>query len=130
MFELLNAPITFFGISFGAALGSNLRFYIVNQSLSSTFSKSSLTCFVNIIASFFLGLLFAVNPKVQHIPYSSQVFLSLSIGFLGSLSTFSTFIYDLNIYFIEKKYKNFFYLVVFSVLFGFIAAFLGFLLGS
>ena len=50
---------------------------------------------INIFSSFLLGLFVSILPKIIYLNLSSQFVLFFVIGFLGSLSTFSTFVYDL-----------------------------------
>ena len=70
-------------------LNINLGFNIKNTSI------------VNLLASFFLGILVALN-FVNH-----KIFLLLYIGFLGCFSTFSSFIYQLFVLFKKKEIFDF-----------------------
>ena len=49
---------------------------------------------INTFSSFILGLFISILPKIKSLTFSSQLALFFLIGFLGSLSTFSTFVYD------------------------------------
>jgi len=85
------SSIIFVGI--GGFFGAILR-YVIEQS----FKKMSLfpygTLVVNVIGSFLLGCLLGVT--IHH-----YVYLLVSIGFLGSFTTFSTLTFDS-----IKLYKN------------------------
>ena len=80
-------------IAVGGAAGACLRFF-VNQQALSLFGKGFPfgTLIVNITGSFLLGLIYALIEH-EHIalgPWRSLV----AIGFLGALTTFSTFSVD------------------------------------
>ena len=67
---------------FFAGSGASIRWRLQNLHLLDSWVS---TGFVNIFSSFFIGLLVAANP-------ASEVVTVLGVGFLGSLSTFSTVI--------------------------------------
>ena len=67
---------------FFAGSGSSIRWRLQNLHLWDSWVS---TVFVNIFSSFFIGFLVAANP-------ASEVVTVLGVGFLGSLSTFSTVI--------------------------------------
>ena len=67
---------------FFAGSGSSIRWRLQNLHLWDDWVS---TAFVNIFSSFFIGFLVAANP-------ASEVVTVLGVGFLGSLSTFSTVI--------------------------------------
>ena len=66
------------------------------------------------------------NKSASH---QNLIFLFL-IGFLGSLSTFSSFIYDLYIFSINKKMKDSIKLIFLSIFLGLIFTYLGFSLSK
>jgi len=78
-------------VSLGAVPGAWLRFRFVNHFEPLIPAKHWGTWAVNISASFLLGLLVGLNQTCP----SSPLLLLLATGFLGSLSTFSTFIVEL-----------------------------------
>jgi len=61
------------------------------------------TSIVNFIASFFLGILVALNFV------NNDILLLLYTGFLGSFSTFSSFIYQLFVLFMKRKFLRLFF---------------------
>ena len=78
------------------------------------------TSIVNFIASFFLGILVAlkfVDNKILLLFYS---------GFLGSLSTFSSFIYQLFVLFQKRKLKCLFFHYVEVMIVSFLCFYLGY----
>ena len=84
----------FFFVAIGAIAGSSIRFYTV-ESLGKLMNwKPFGTIIVNIVASFLLGLFLALKPSLMSEFSISYVPFLLVIGFLGSLSTFSSFIIE------------------------------------
>ena len=67
---------------FLAGCGASIRWRLQNLHLWDSWIS---TLCVNIFSSFFIGFLIAANP-------ASEVVIILGVGFLGSLSTFSTVI--------------------------------------
>ena len=67
---------------FLAGCGASIRWRLQNLHLWDSWIS---TVCVNIFSSFFIGYLIAANP-------ASEVVIILGVGFLGSLSTFSTVI--------------------------------------
>ena len=77
----------------GGALGAVSRYYISNlvyDWLGRDFPYGTLT--VNIIGSFLMGLLTVIIMQKGHI--DPAIKLGLLVGFLGALTTFSTFSLD------------------------------------
>ena len=113
-------------ITFGAAIGANTRFLIYKKFYRLKLSKNYITLLINTVSSFFLGLLIS---QVDSIRYSYHVLLFFSIGVLGSLSTFSAFIYELFDLFIQLKFYRLFKLLIISLVSGLLAFAAGCLLG-
>ena len=80
------------------------------------------TLIVNVLASLFLGIFIALNITNQ------KLLLFVSVGFLGCLSTFSSFIYELFNLIKKRKYLNFllYYIEIFllSYLFFYLGYFI------
>jgi len=113
-------------ITFGAAIGANTRFLIYKKFYRLKLSKNYITLLINTVSSFFLGLLIS---QVDSIRYSYHVLLFFSIGVLGSLSTFSAFIYELFDLFIQLKFYRLCKLLIISLVSGLLAFAAGYLLG-
>ena len=80
-------------ISIGAVLGANLRYWVGDwaaQRFGSGFPYG--TMLVNLTGSFLLGLL--VSLTLEHFIIDPRLRILLTIGFLGSYTTFSTFAYE------------------------------------
>lgn len=80
---------TVLAVGSGGFLGAIARMYVthsMNVSLKSDFPWGVLT--VNVIGSFFIGILFAI---FLHYTVSDTLKVFLTTGFLGALTTYSTF---------------------------------------
>ena len=80
------------------------------------------TSIVNIMASFFLGILVSFNVL------NNNILLLFYTGFLGCFSTFSSFIYQLFILFQKRKFKHLFFHYLEVILLSFICFYLGYCL--
>tara|TARA_Y100001968_G_scaffold307456_1_gene325291 strand:- start:1 stop:396 length:396 start_codon:yes stop_codon:yes gene_type:complete len=115
-------------IAFGSIIGSLLRLYLT-RIFFVIFSRKYLgTLIVNSIASFLLALLWA--SSIYKNTYYSKFILFYATGFLGSLSTFSTYIIEvleafINKYWIEALVIAFASVLV-SVFFGWIGLLIAF----
>ena len=117
-------------VSFGAILGANLRFKIHNKLEKINLSKDFPVLIVNIFASFCLGLFLSLEEQLRALTYYYQLVLFFSIGFLGSLSTFSSFVYDLFDLCLQLKFFRALKLFILSASIGIIAFALGIFLGN
>ena len=106
-------------LSIGSTFGLLLRIFIKDNFKIKQIFFIENTSFVNYLASLILGILVSLNPL------NKNFFLFFHVGFLGCLSTFSSFIYQLFVLFRSKQYKILF-LHYFEVL---ILSFLFFYLG-
>ena len=121
MFEILF-------VSFGAILGANTRFLILSNLKNLNLMKDIPILIINTTATFCLGLFLSIIDKVGSFIYSYQLVLLFSVGFLGSFSTFSSFIYDLFVLCIEFKFYRGLKLFILSYTFGISAFAFGFFL--
>ena len=119
-----------FLISLGAILGANTRFKIHSKLEKLNIRKDFLILIINTFASFSLGLFLSIIEQLGSISYSYQLILFFSIGFLGSLSTFSSFVYDLFDLCLQLKFARALKLFLISLSFGLIAFTFGLLLGN
>ncbi len=115
-------------VALGGSLGAVAR-YTIDQ-LAITYLNSSLagTFIVNISGSFVLGLLLGITSANNIWPEGPKLFLS--VGFLGSYTTFST----LSVATIHSAQKGDIYTAIInmgvSIVVGLSAALLGILLGK
>ncbi len=119
-----------FFISLGAILGANTRFKIHSKLENLNIRKDFLILIINTFASFSLGLFLATIEQLGSISYSYQLISFFSIGFLGSLSTFSSFVCDLFDLCLQLKFARALKLFLISLSFGIIAFTFGLLLGN
>ena len=117
-------------VSFGAILGAYLRYCIVTHIAKfNTYRKHSILL-INIASSFILGLSFSV---FDGLPFKDEIIpfkLFFFIGFLGSFSTFSSFILDVFNSFLDKNYREALFIATLSVFGGIVFLLFGYSLGS
>ena len=129
MYESIEEFQPFVLIGIGAILGSWLRVYMTRYFLFFFSASYFGTAIINITSAFILGYFLAIqNQAVTN--HQSPFFLFACVGFLGGLSTFSTFITDILNSFQAKKFKIAFFLAFFSILFGLLLALLGLAFGD
>ncbi len=117
-------------VSFGAILGANARFIIYTKLEKINLSKDFIILLINTFSSFFLGFFLSFLNHLSSLNVSDKLVLFCSIGFLGSLSTFSTFVYDLFYLFTQLNFSRALKLFIISLFSGVIALVFGFLLGN
>ena len=117
-------------VSIGAILGANIRFKIHNKLANLNLSKYLLILIVNAFASFGLGLFFSLIEHFRTFTYYYQLILFFSIGFFGSLSTFSSFAYDLFDLCLKLEFFRALKLFFISLSVGIIAFAFGLFLGN
>ena len=107
-------------ILIGSTFGLILRIYIQNNFKKSIGFDIQNTSIVNFLSAFFLGILVAldfINNEILVLFYS---------GFLGCLSTFSSFIYQLFILFKKGKFLRLFFHYIEVIIFSFLFFYLGY----
>ena len=106
----------------GSTFGLILRISIQNNFKKSIGFDIQNTSIVNFLSSFFLGILVALNF------INNEILVFFYSGFLGCFSTFSSFIYQLFILFLEGKLIRLFFhyieVIVISFLFFYLGNFL------
>ena len=119
-------------VSLGAVIGAYLRFYLTHKLRVFVPKPSTATLLVNLLATFSLGYFYGLNDHSSIFYKSSNAYLLIGVGFLGSLSTFSTLILDI----LNSFYRNntgwlkAIFLAFNSIFFGLLVAFLGFSLAN
>ena len=117
-------------VSIGAILGANIRFKIHNKLAKLNLSKDFLILIINTFASFCLGFFLSLVEQFRAFTYYYQLILFFSIGFFGSLSTFSSFVYELFDLFLQLKFFRALKLFIISASVGIIAFAFGLFLGN
>ena len=113
--------VAIFLILLGSTFGLILRIFIQNNFKKNIGFDIQNTSLVNFIASFFLGILVALNF------INNELLLLFYTGFLGSFSTFSSFIYQLFILFKKKKYLKLILHYLEVIVLSFLFFYLGYL---
>ena len=111
-----------FIILFGSTFGLILRIFIQNNFKQKIGFDIQNTSIVNFIASFFLGILVALNF------INNDILLLFYTGFLGCFSTFSSFIYQLFILYTKGKFLRLFFHYIEVIFFSFLFFYLGYFL--
>ena len=119
-----------FLVSLGAILGANTRFQINNKLEKFNLRKDFSILIINTFSSFSLGLFLSFIDQFRSFIFSYQLILFFSIGFLGSLSTFSSFVYHLFDFCLQLKFSKALKFFMISSSLGIIAFSFGFLLGN
>ena len=109
-------------ILIGSTFGLVLRISIQNNFKKSLGFNIQNTSIVNFLASFFLGILVAINF------INNEILVLFYGGFLGCLSTFSSFIYQLFILFKKRKFLRLFFHYIEVIIFSFFFFYLGYFL--
>ncbi|PSM53286.1 putative fluoride ion transporter [Campylobacter blaseri] len=111
-------------VGFGGFFGAILRFVISQISLK-ILPMGFATLMVNILGSFLMGLILSYSSKIS---ISVEFKMLITAGFLGALTTFSTFAYE-NIVFLEQgKIATFFLNIATNVCLSILACYVGVLI--
>ena len=117
----------FLAVGIGAIVGACLRvrfILLLNVIFSITYFP---TLLVNLFACFLLGVIYGLQNTNHSYSSCSASSLFLLTGFLGSLSTFSTFIFELYQAIDDKKFGESLSLLFASLVGGLIAIRIGYL---
>ena len=109
-------------VLFGSTFGLIFRILIQNKFRRNKGLDIQNTSIVNFIASFFLGILVALNF------INNEFLLLFYAGFLGSFSTFSSFIYQLFVLLQKRKFLTLIFYYIEVIIVAFILFYLGFFL--
>lgn len=115
---------TYLAIAFGGALGALSRHWLTSamENLNSTDFPLG-TFVVNLFGSFLIGLVFVVFA--EKLSFAEQWRPVIIIGFLGAMTTFSTFSLDALILFQQGQYNTALFYVLGSVVLCLSAAYIG-----
>ena len=115
---------TYIAIAFGGALGAVSRYWL--HSVVQRFNDSGFplgTFAVNVLGSFLIGIFFVLLAEKAQI--AEQWRPVIVVGFLGGLTTFSTFSLDALLLFEQGHYNTALFYIISSVALCLIAAFAG-----
>ena len=107
-------------ILLGSTLGLILRIFIQNNFKKSIAFDIQNTSIVNFLSSFFLGILVAINF------INNEILVLFYSGFLGSFSTFSSFVFQLFNLLKNRKYLRLFFHYIEVIIFSYLFFYLGF----
>ena len=115
-------------IAIGGASGALTRYSI--DRLTLYFGRENIigTFIVNISGSFILGILISIST--YKLNFSNGVRDAITIGFIGSYTTFSTLTVTSLTLWQSGQYGKAAINIIFSVIFGLIAAYAGFHIGN
>ena len=108
-------------VSLGAILGANTRFKISAKLENFNLKPDTYILIINTFSSFCLGFFIALADLLSAYIYSYQLALFFSIGFIGSMSTFSSFVHNLYELCSQSKFFKALNLFITSLLFGILA---------
>ena len=117
-----------FLIAFGAIIGANIRYFFLRKLNILKYSEYRLLT-INLFSSFILGLLYPFFIKTNLKIEEELIFLFL-FSFIGSLSSFSTFISDFYMLILNNNFKRSTLLIIFSIVLGILFFNCGFLIVS
>ncbi len=113
-------------VFFGGGIGSLFRFIVTKYSNKNLISFPIGTSISNLVGCFIIGLLIAYYDR-NDIP-KKDIFLFISVGFCGGLTTFSTFMLDIFEMLKNENYQNIIPYFSINFFLGFISIALGFLI--
>ncbi len=128
MRSALPAVSAAFLVALGAVPGAWLRFRLVNHLEPLLPRRHWGTFGVNVVACFALGLIVGLEQGCSE--PSRRLLLLLGTGFLGSLSTFSTFMAELQQELVQRHWREALLLLTGSVLGGLASIKAGLVLGA
>ena len=115
-------------IAIGGASGALTRYSIDRLTLYFGMENIVGTFIVNISGSFILGILISIST--YKLNFSNGVRDAITIGFIGSYTTFSTLTVTSLTLWQSGQYGKATINIIFSVIFGLIAAYAGFHIGN
>ena len=113
----------FFIILVGSTFGLILRLFIKYKFRTQKIFYLNNYLIVNVFSSLFLGIFIALSPT------NNNLLLLVSVGFLGCLSTFSSFIYQLFVLIRKRNYLKLLIYYVQVIAFSFLFFYFGYHIG-
>ena len=114
--------ITYLLVALGGSLGAITRFVANNIVSVQTPDKPFLsTLMVNVVGSLLLGFFYYASSFID---FKSNLRDFFIIGYLGSLTTFSTFSFEFAKMIIDKDFSRAFGYLSFNILLGFLSVYL------
>ena len=114
--------ITYLLVALGGSLGAITRFVANNIVSVQTPDKPYLsTLMVNVVGSLLLGFFYYASSFID---FKSNLRDFFIIGYLGSLTTFSTFSFEFAKMTIDKDFSRAFGYLSFNILLGFLSVYL------
>ena len=114
--------ITYLLVALGGSLGAITRFVANNIVSVQTPDKPYLsTLMVNVVGSLLLGFFYYASSFID---FKSNLRDFFIIGYLGSLTTFSTFSFEFAKMIVDKDFSRAFGYLSFNILLGFLSVYL------
>ena len=115
---------TYIAIAFGGAIGAVSRYWLYSAVQRLQDSGFPLGTFVvNVLGSFLIGVFFVLLAEKAQIAEQGRPIIV--VGFLGGLTTFSTFSLDALLLFEQGHYNTALFYIISSIVLCLIAAFAG-----
>ncbi len=118
---------TFLLLSIGSILGANLRMEIIHRFKDAYLFKGANIIFINLVSSLILGFIVGLHQKNFYLINNNNFILFFNIGFLGSLSTFSSFLFQIFSKVMVGKISDAFFIAFFSIFSGLILTYFGYM---
>ncbi len=128
--EIHKTLATILLIALAASLGSCLRFYLVRKLSISGFAKHWPILLINSSSCFGLGFFASLENNMETHPMSNYLNIFLAIGFCGSFSTFSSFVWELSLHVRHKNWFDILLILLTAIFGGLIFAQAGYRLGN
>jgi len=111
-------------IGLGGFFGASFRVLIKGADIFTSVGFPLSTLFINLLGTFLLA--FFLTLTLDFFVIDQDLRLSLSVGFFGSFTTFSTFSKELSHLIFDGSYYFAVFYLLSSIIFGLLCAYLGF----